>query len=165
MKTKNILLVEDNPDDEMLTIRAFEKVGYADNLHVVRDGAEAVDYVFNKGTFSDKLKNPRPDLIMLDLKLPKIDGREEISPGKSEKTIQRDGSKTVLSISEMGGRVRNIATDWTYGRDSFQTYVVEDDDPLKTTAAYETKAYFKRGDFEAGTHSEMEIRCDENYFI
>ena len=95
----------------------------------------------------------------------KIDEREEISAGHSEKTIQRDGSRAVMRISETGGRVRNIATDWTYGRDSFQTYTVDDTDPLKTTAAYETKAYFKRGDFEASTHSVMAFSCDEKDFI
>lgn len=108
---------------------------------------------------------PVPETYFQPPKSAKIDEREEISPCKSEKNIQRNGSRTVMRISEKGGRVRNIATDWTYGRDSFQTYVVDDDEPLKTTATYETKAYFKRGDFEAGTQSVMVISCDEKDFI
>ena len=76
MSDKHILLIEDNPDDEMLTLRAFQKAGYSDYLSVVRDGAEALDYVLHRGVYQDPERYPAPDLILLDLKLPKIDGRE-----------------------------------------------------------------------------------------
>ncbi len=108
---------------------------------------------------------PVPETFFQAPQSAKIDERQIISPSKSEKTIQRDGSRTVMRISEKGARVRNIATDWTYGRDSLQIYVVDDDKPLKTTATYETKAYFKRGDFEAGAYSVMVISCDEKDFM
>ncbi|MBD2892132.1 Response regulator rcp1 [Actinomadura sp. RB99] len=75
-----VLLVEDDPGDELMTREAFEhnKVGNA--LHVVRDGAEALDYLYRRG---DHAAAPRPDLILLDLNLPKRDGREVLEEIKS----------------------------------------------------------------------------------
>ncbi|MER6812586.1 response regulator [Spirillospora sp. NPDC000708] len=75
-----VLLVEDDPGDELMTREAFEhnKVGNA--LHVVRDGAEALDYLYRRG---DHAGAPRPDLILLDLNLPKRDGREVLEEIKS----------------------------------------------------------------------------------
>jgi two-component system response regulator len=73
--TRTILLVEDNPDDEALTIRAFARAGIANALEVVRDGAEALDYLFREGVHAGRPPEP-PILVLLDLKLPKIDGLE-----------------------------------------------------------------------------------------
>ncbi len=68
-----ILLVEDNPNDEMLAMHAFRKQNLANNIHVVRDGAEALDFVFCTGGYANRTaENPR--VILLDLKLPLIDG-------------------------------------------------------------------------------------------
>jgi two-component system response regulator len=73
--TKNtILLVEDNPDDEALTLRAFKKNNVLNDMVVVRDGAEAIDYLFAQGKFADRNINQLPALVLLDLQLPKIDG-------------------------------------------------------------------------------------------
>jgi CheY-like chemotaxis protein len=69
-----ILLVEDNPKDEALTLRALKKGNVANQVAVARDGAEAVDYLL--GTGADGSHNPLPSLILLDLKLPKLDGHE-----------------------------------------------------------------------------------------
>ena len=71
MREAPILLVEDNPDDEALTVRAFSRSNVANELDVVRDGQQALDYIF--GT-DEKPAMPAPALILLDLKLPKIDG-------------------------------------------------------------------------------------------
>ena len=76
MRQKTVLLVEDNPDDEMLTLRALKKHNLANEIIVVRDGQEAVDYLFAQGEFSERDINQLPQLILLDLKLPKIDGLE-----------------------------------------------------------------------------------------
>lgn len=76
MNTKMILLVEDNPDDEALTIRALKKNNIGNALIVVRDGAEALDFLFCKGAFADRDPLERPQIILLDLKLPKVDGLE-----------------------------------------------------------------------------------------
>ncbi|HZW24983.1 MAG TPA: response regulator [Gallionella sp.] len=74
MKSKVVLLVEDNPDDEELTRLAFEECRLANKLVIVRDGQEALDYLFAAGKFSDRDVNEMPQVILLDLKLPKVDG-------------------------------------------------------------------------------------------
>ena len=71
-----ILLVEDNADDEALTCRALTQNKIANHIVVARDGAEAVDYLFGTGAYADRDTNVPPDLVLLDLKLPKIDGLE-----------------------------------------------------------------------------------------
>lgn len=76
LSRKTILLVEDNPDDEMLTVRALRKNNIADNVIVKRDGQEALDYLFSPDGVQDEKCISRPRVILLDLKLPKIDGLE-----------------------------------------------------------------------------------------
>lgn len=76
MKTDKdfILLVEDNPDDEALTLRAFRKNNIKNEIVVVRDGAEALDFLHAKGTYEGRDTNIQPQVILLDLNLPKVDG-------------------------------------------------------------------------------------------
>ncbi len=74
IRDETILLVEDNPDDVELTMRAFRKNKIANNVAVARDGAEALDYLFCQGTFTDRDASDGPKLILLDLKLSKLDG-------------------------------------------------------------------------------------------
>ena len=75
METKKvILLVEDNPDDEMLTLRAMRKNNIANAIIVARDGAEALDYIFRTGKYDDRNPAESPQVILLDLNLPKIGG-------------------------------------------------------------------------------------------
>lgn len=76
MTEKTILLVEDNPDDEELTLMAFEQSEIGNTVVVVRDGAEALDYLFATGRHANRDLNNMPAVILLDLKLPKIDGLE-----------------------------------------------------------------------------------------
>ncbi|MBN3938820.1 response regulator [Nostoc sp. NMS9] len=71
-----ILLVEDNPDDEALTLRALKKNNIMNEVVVARDGVEALDYLFGKGVYADRDMSVMPHLILLDLKLPKMDGLE-----------------------------------------------------------------------------------------
>jgi two-component system, response regulator len=73
---KAILLVEDNPDDELLTIRAMHKNNIANEIVVVRDGAEALDYIFGTGAYAERNSVEKPQVILLDLNLPKIGGLE-----------------------------------------------------------------------------------------
>jgi len=73
---KHVLLVEDNPSDEKLTLRAFRKANVVNEVHVTRDGAEALDYLFGTGSYAGRALEPAPAIILLDLKLPRIDGLE-----------------------------------------------------------------------------------------
>lgn len=81
---KIILLVEDNPDDEELTRLAFEESHVANELVVARDGQEALDYLLMTGKFADRKPEGNPQLVLLDLKLPKIDGLEVLRRIRSE---------------------------------------------------------------------------------
>src|SRR5690349_2019636 len=82
-----ILLVEDNPDDEELTRLAFEQSGIANRLEVVRDGAEALDYLFRSGSWAGR-EGGNPSLVLLDLKLPKIGGLEVLRRMRAEPTTR-----------------------------------------------------------------------------
>lgn len=76
LQKRTILLVEDNPDDEMLTLHALKDNHLANDVVVARDGVEALDYLFGKGKYADRDLSSQPQLILLDLKLPKVDGLE-----------------------------------------------------------------------------------------
>ena len=76
LKDKIILLIEDNPDDEALTLRALEKNNIKNDVVVARNGAEALDYLFGTGPYAGRDLTVMPQVTLLDLKLPKIDGLE-----------------------------------------------------------------------------------------
>ena len=74
MKSKVILLVEDNPDDEALTVRALEKNKILSEVIVARDGVQALEYLFGEGAYAGRDTKEMPQVVLLDLKLPKLDG-------------------------------------------------------------------------------------------
>jgi two-component system response regulator len=76
MEEKMILLVEDNPDDEALTLRAFRKNNIKNEIVVAHDGQEALDFLFCRGAYAERDPQDFPEIILLDLKLPKVDGLE-----------------------------------------------------------------------------------------
>lgn len=88
MENKMILLVEDNPDDETLTIRALKKNNISNELAVVRDGAEAIDFLFCTGVYADRDPNDKPQVILLDLNLPKVDGLEVLRRIRADERTQ-----------------------------------------------------------------------------
>ncbi len=79
-----ILLVEDNPNDVELTMRAFKKNNLTNRIHVVRDGAEALEYIFCNGAYATRKVEHAPKVILLDLKLPKVDGLEVLRQVKAD---------------------------------------------------------------------------------
>lgn len=87
-----ILLVEDNPDDELLTLRAFKKSKILNEITVVRDGVEALDFLFCTGSYADRDPHQVPQLVLLDLKLPKIDGLEVL------KRLRKEPKTRILPI-------------------------------------------------------------------
>jgi len=87
MGNRHILLVEDNPDDVKLTLRALEKNRIANTVDVAWDGVEAMDYLLGRGKFAGRDTNMNPQVILLDLKMPKMDGLEVLKLIRSnEKT-------------------------------------------------------------------------------
>lgn len=80
---KIILLVEDNPDDELLTLMAFKDNKITNDVVVVRDGEEALDYLFGTGKYQNRDLDIQPQVILLDLKLPKVDGLEVLQKIRS----------------------------------------------------------------------------------
>ncbi len=88
MDKKTILLVEDNPDDEILALRALKKNLISNEVVVARDGAEALDYLFCTGIYADRNPTQLPQLILLDLKLPKIDGLEVLQHIRANKNTK-----------------------------------------------------------------------------
>jgi len=83
-----ILLVEDNPNDVELTLHAFKKNHLSNRIHVARDGAEAVDFLFCAGAYADRAGNHCLKVVLLDLNLPKIDGLEVLRRVKSDPRTQ-----------------------------------------------------------------------------
>jgi chemotaxis family two-component system response regulator Rcp1 len=86
MRAVEILLVEDNPGDVRLTIEGLQEARVYNNLHVAQDGIEALRFLRREGTHSDA---PRPDMILLDLNLPRKDGREVLAEIKSDASLRR----------------------------------------------------------------------------
>lgn len=80
-----VLLVEDDPGDELMTREAFEENKVRNNLHVARDGEEALDFLNRRGEYADA---PRPDLVLLDLNLPKFDGRQVLAEIKADEDLR-----------------------------------------------------------------------------
>lgn len=114
-KPVEILLVEDNPNDIELTLHAFKKYNLANRVRVVRDGAEALEFIFGTGPYAGRGLNDGPRVILLDLKLPKVDGLEVL---KQIKVDPRTRSLPVVVLTS-SREERDIAESYTLGVNSY----------------------------------------------
>ncbi|MGB4869444.1 MAG: response regulator [Candidatus Promineifilaceae bacterium] len=100
MNEKIILLVEDNPDDEELTLLALKESNILNEVVVARDGVEALDYLFTSGQYADRTSPRMPQLILLDLKLPKLDGLDVLKRLRADPRTQLIPVVILTSSSE-----------------------------------------------------------------
>jgi two-component system response regulator len=131
----SILLVEDEEAHAQLTKRAIRKAGNANRVDAVPDGEQALDYLFNRGKFSDHAKYPRPGLILLDIKLPGIDGIEVLKQIKEDPVLRRI-PVIMLTTSE---REEDIAESYGHYANSYLTKPVgfkEFEDKVRQLDAY-----------------------------
>ncbi len=105
MANRTILLVEDNPDDEALMLRALAKINLADKVVIARDGVEALDYIYGRGNHDGRDISVMPQVILLDLKLPKIDGLEVLRQLRSAPETKLIPVVLLTSSNEEQGRL------------------------------------------------------------
>lgn len=111
----DILLVEDNKDDLELALHALRKERLANRIQIVRDGEEALDFLFCRGQFSDRAPNHQPRLVLLDLKLPKVDGLEVLKQLKSNSQTKNIPVVILTSSKEE----RDLVSSYNLGANSY----------------------------------------------
>ncbi|MCW9058592.1 MAG: response regulator [Gammaproteobacteria bacterium] len=115
MDNRSILLIEDNPDDEALTLRALQKNNILNKVVVARDGAEALDYLFCRGAYAQRDPLDLPELVLLDLKLPKVDGLEVLKQLRAAQETRRLPVVILTSSNEQ----RDIVAGYDLGANSY----------------------------------------------
>jgi two-component system, response regulator len=115
MKERVILLVEDNADDEALTMRALSKNNITNKIVVARDGVEALDYLFGMGTYAGRDTGLQPELVLLDLKLPKVDGFEVLEKLRADPRTKLLAVVILTSSKEQ----QDIANGYGLGANSY----------------------------------------------
>jgi len=129
MNNKVILLVEDNPRDEALTLRALKKSNIVNDVMVARDGVEALDYLFGTGTNEGMVNTVLPQLVLLDLKLPKVDGLEVLQKIRANERTKCLPVVIFTSSSEEGDLIRS----YNLGANSYVRKPVEFERFLEAT--------------------------------
>jgi two-component system response regulator len=127
MRDKAILLVEDNPDDEALTIRAFKKNNIKNEVIVARDGVEALDYLFGTGPYAGRDVTALPQVVLLDLKLPKVDGLEVL------RRVRADERTRILPVVILTSskEEQDVASGYRLGANSYVRKPVNFDEFLE----------------------------------
>jgi len=110
-----LLLIEDNPNDLELTLRALKRQKLADNVYCVKDGAEALDYIFQTGTFAGRTLTAPPKVVFIDLKLPKVTGIEVLRKIKSDDRT-RNWPVVILTSSQ---QERDLIEAYQLGANSY----------------------------------------------
>ncbi|MBU0571421.1 MAG: response regulator [Candidatus Omnitrophica bacterium] len=133
----NILLVEDNPDHAELIVKELKNNGGVINtIYAVKDGQEALDFLYHQGGYSDLLKAPRPGLILLDLNLPKISGEDVLKKIKAD-----DNLKTIpVVVLTTSSQERDIARSYANGVNSLITKPIKFEEFVKVVK--EIKLYW-----------------------
>jgi len=121
---KSILLVEDNPDDAALTVHALETNNIGNRLVIARDGVEALDYMFCTGAYAGRDPNDHPSVVLLDLKLPKIDGLEVLRRVRASESTRLQPVVILTSSNEEEDRIKG----YTLGANSYVRKPVDFDD-------------------------------------
>lgn len=124
MVEQTILLVEDNPDDVALTLRAFQRNNIANKIVVARDGAEAIDYLFGQGDHDGRDVSDVPQLVLLDLKLPKISGLDVLRRLRANERTKYIPVVILASSSEES----DLITSYDLGANSFVKKPVDYDE-------------------------------------
>jgi CheY-like chemotaxis protein len=119
----DILLVEDNPSDAELALHAFRKHKLTNKIHLVRDGEEALDFIFRTGAYADRNPADQPKVILLDIKLPKVDGLEVLRRIKADATTKSIPVVMLTSSREE----RDIIEGYRLGVNSYIVKPVEFD--------------------------------------
>ncbi|MCX5758936.1 MAG: response regulator [Candidatus Hydrogenedentes bacterium] len=120
-KTAVILLVEDDPADQELTRRALEEGKVRNTLQIVSDGEQALDYLFRRGRYADPVSSPRPDLILLDLNLPKLDGRQVLENIRVSPELRR----IAIVVLTTSNQEEDIVRSYDLGANSYITKPVD----------------------------------------
>ena len=115
MTNGTILLVEDNPDDQKLTLRALKKNNIANEVVIAEDGAQALDYLFGTGQFAGRDVRDRPALVLLDLKLPKVDGLSVLSQVRADERTKMTPVVVLTSSAEE----RDLVNSYELGVNSY----------------------------------------------
>ena len=115
MDQKTILLVEDNADDEALTLRAIKKHNIASEVMVTRDGAEALEYLFAEGRYVGRVEANDPTVVLLDLKLPKVDGIEVLRRARTHPRTRLLPVVVLTSSKEE----QDILNSYNFGANSY----------------------------------------------
>ncbi len=123
-----ILVVEDDNNDEFLTLRTLRKLRLANEVIVMRDGAEAIDFLFAQGAFADRGPAPLPRLVLLDLKLPKLSGLDVLRTIRAEPRFQELPVVVFTSSSEDP----DIEAAYQHGANSYVTKPVDHESFIKT---------------------------------
>ncbi len=110
-----ILLVEDNPNDVEMTLRSLQKNNVSNRVHVARDGAEALDFIFGRGAYHGRSLKEGPKVILLDLKLPKVDGLEVLRQIKHDEQAR----KVPVVILTSSKEERDIVESYQLGVNSY----------------------------------------------
>jgi len=125
-----IILIEDNPHDAELVLRALRKNGLANKVQLLEDGAEALDFIFATGTYAGRDLNNRPKLILLDLKLPKVDGLEVLRRIKGDERTRSIPVVVMTSSQEE----KDIVESYSLGVNSYIVKPVDFDKFVQSVA-------------------------------